>query len=59
MSAHNLAAARSVPGSWWPAWTGWLKPHAGAMLPAPKSAGNTQHPATEPAPGRYVKAKAP
>jgi polyhydroxyalkanoate synthase subunit PhaC len=54
-----LEAARSEPGSWWPAWYAWLKPHAGAMQPAPKNAGNAQHPATEPAPGRYVKAKAP
>ena len=54
-----LEHAHSEPGSWWPAWCGWLKPHAGTMLPAPKSAGNAQHPATEPAPGRYVKAKAP
>ena len=54
-----LEHARSEPGSWWPAWGRWLKAHAGAMVPAPKSAGNARHAATEPAPGRYVKAKAP
>ena len=54
-----LEAARSEPGSWWPAWSGWLKPHAGARVPAPKSAGNATYAAIEPAPGRYVKAKAP
>ncbi len=54
-----LANARSEPGSWWPAWDRWLKLHAGAMVAAPKAAGNALHTATEPAPGRYVKAKAP
>jgi polyhydroxyalkanoate synthase len=54
-----LEQARSEPGSWWPAWDAWLKTHAGALVPAPKKAGNAQHAATEPAPGRYVKAKAP
>ena len=54
-----LEHSRSEPGSWWPAWDRWLKAHAGAMVPAPKDAGNARHPAIEPAPGRYVKAKAP
>lgn len=54
-----LENARSEPGSWWPAWGAWLKTHAGAMVPAPKSAGSSKHAAIEPAPGRYVKAKAP
>ena len=54
-----LAGARDVPGSWWPAWIAWLKPNAGAMVAAPASAGNRRHAAIEPAPGRYVKAKAP
>jgi polyhydroxyalkanoate synthase subunit PhaC len=54
-----LEAARSEPGSWWPTWSAWLKTHAGAMVAAPKSAGNSKHAVIEPAPGRYVKAKAP
>jgi len=36
----------------------WLEQHAGALVPAPKSAGNRKFPVIEPAPGRYVKAKA-
>ena len=54
-----LAGARDVPGSWWPEWIAWLKPNAGAMVAAPASAGNRRHAVIEPAPGRYVKAKAP
>ena len=54
-----LAEARDVPGSWWPEWIAWLKPHAGAMVDAPKAPGNRRFAAIEAAPGRYVKAKAP
>ncbi len=53
-----LAGAQEVPGSWWPQWTEWLAPHGGRLVPAPKAPGNRQHRAIEPAPGRYVKAKA-
>jgi polyhydroxyalkanoate synthase len=53
-----LAGATEVPGSWWPQWTGWLEPLAGKRVPAPKSPGNRQFKPIEPAPGRYVKAKA-
>ncbi|MBC7938562.1 MAG: class I poly(R)-hydroxyalkanoic acid synthase [Chitinophagaceae bacterium] len=51
-------SATEHPGSWWPQWTGWLKTHAGKQVPAPKTPGNRQFQAIEPAPGRYVKAKA-
>ena len=51
-------SATEVPGSWWPDWANWLKPHAGKMVPAPKSYGDRKHRVIEPAPGRYVKAKA-
>lgn len=51
-------SAQEVPGSWWTDWAAWLKPHAGRMVPAPKAYGDRQHKAIEPAPGRYVKAKA-
>ena len=45
-------------GSWWPDWTAWLKSHGGGWVAAPKSPGDARHPVIEPAPGRYVKAKA-
>ena len=54
-----LDGACDVPGSWWPEWIAWLKPNAGAMVAAPALAGNRRHAMIEPAPGRFVKAKAP
>jgi polyhydroxyalkanoate synthase subunit PhaC len=54
-----IESAGNEPGSWWPAWSGWLKGHAGALVPAPKTPGNRQFAVIEPAPGSYVKAKAP
>ena len=53
-----LDSAMSVAGSWWPAWMDWLETHAGAMRAAPRRAGSSKFPVIEPAPGRYVKAKA-
>jgi polyhydroxyalkanoate synthase subunit PhaC len=53
-----LEAAMEQPGSWWPDWAKWLKGHAGALVPAPKAAGNRKYKSIEPAPGRYVKQKA-
>ncbi len=53
-----LSSAKEVPGSWWTDWSAWLKPHAGKLVPAPKAYGDRQHKSIEPAPGRYVKAKA-
>jgi polyhydroxyalkanoate synthase subunit PhaC len=53
-----LSGATEHPGSWWTTWAGWLKPQAGALVPAPKKPGSTRYPPIEPAPGRYVKAKA-
>jgi polyhydroxyalkanoate synthase subunit PhaC len=50
--------ATEQPGSWWPVWTGWLKPRAGKLVNAPKSAGSSTFKPIEAAPGRYVKAKA-
>jgi polyhydroxyalkanoate synthase len=54
-----LAAAESVPGSWWPAWTEWLTPHSGPQVDARRQLGNAQFSPIEDAPGRYVKEKAP
>ncbi|MBA2963284.1 MULTISPECIES: PHA/PHB synthase family protein [Ramlibacter] len=57
--ADWLAGATEHPGSWWSDWSGWLKPLAGKQVPAPKRYGKgTAYQPIEPAPGRYVKAKA-
>jgi len=53
-----LDSAKEMPGSWWTDWSAWLKPHAGKQVPAPNTYGNKSHKVIEPAPGRYVKAKA-
>lgn len=51
--------AKEHPGSWWTDWSTWLKGHAGKQIAAPKAYGKgTRYKAIEPAPGRYVKAKA-
>ncbi len=57
--AEWLAGAQEHPGSWWTDWAQWLKGHAGKQIPAPETYGNGKaYKAIEPAPGRYVKAKA-
>ncbi|AMO24833.1 class I poly(R)-hydroxyalkanoic acid synthase [Ramlibacter solisilvae] len=54
-----LKGAKEHPGSWWTDWSAWLKPHAGKLIAAPKNYGKgSKYKAIEPAPGRYVKAKA-
>jgi polyhydroxyalkanoate synthase len=53
-----IASAKEHPGSWWTDWSDWLKGHAGKQVAAPKTYGSRAYKATEPAPGRYVKAKA-
>ncbi|MFP5466371.1 MAG: class I poly(R)-hydroxyalkanoic acid synthase [Gammaproteobacteria bacterium] len=54
-----IASATEHPGSWWTDWSAWLKSHAGKQVAAPKTYGKAkQYPVIEPAPGRYVKAKA-
>ncbi|KAF1022761.1 MAG: Poly(3-hydroxyalkanoate) polymerase subunit PhaC [Paracidovorax wautersii] len=50
--------ATEQPGSWWPDWSQWLQGHAGRKVKAPTSYGSDAYPALEPAPGRYVRAKA-
>ena len=53
-----LDGATEHPGSWWTDWSGWLAPHGGKQVPAPKAPGSRRHKPIEPAPGRYVKVKA-
>jgi polyhydroxyalkanoate synthase len=53
-----LEGATERAGSWWPVWTKWLERFAGKPVPAPKGYGNRRFSPIEPAPGRYVKAKA-
>ena len=57
--ADWLAGAEEHPGSWWTDWAQWLKGHGGKQIAAPKAYGKgSAYKASEPAPGRYVKAKA-
>ena len=51
-------SATEHPGSWWTDWTDWLQPMSGKLTAAPKAPGSKKYKAIEPAPGRYVKAKA-
>ena len=53
-----LQSAQEHPGSWWTDWSAWLKGQAGKLIAAPKSYGSRKYKVVEPAPGRYVKAKA-
>ena len=53
-----LKNATQQPGSWWPEWASFLEEHAGPRVKAPSKYGNATYKAIEPAPGRYVKAKA-
>ena len=53
-----LAQAREQGGSWWPMWSAWLEKYQGGRREAPTRTGSDQHPAIEPAPGRYVKQRA-
>jgi polyhydroxyalkanoate synthase subunit PhaC len=54
-----IASASEHKGSWWTDWAAWLKPLSGKQIAAPKAYGKGKsYVAIEPAPGRYVKAKA-
>lgn len=54
-----LQGSQEHAGSWWDDWAQWLAGQAGPMVAAPKRYGRgTVYQAIEPAPGRYVKAKA-
>ena len=52
-----LETAQSVPGSWWPEWSSWLRGRAGGEIAARKTVGNRKYKRIEAAPGRYVKEK--
>jgi len=51
-------SATEKPGSWWPDWAAWLESQGGPMVAAPKATAIKKYKPIEPAPGRYVKAKA-
>ncbi len=53
-----IASSTEHKGSWWGDWSSWLADHAGKQIAAPKTYGSRKHKAIEPAPGRYVQAKA-
>ena len=53
-----IAGATEHKGSWWTDWSNWLADQAGKEVAAPKSYGKGKYKAIEPAPGRYVQAKA-
>ena len=53
-----IADSTEHKGSWWTDWAAWLKSQSGAQIAAPKGYGSRKYKAIEPAPGRYVKAKA-
>jgi poly[(R)-3-hydroxyalkanoate] polymerase subunit PhaC len=52
-----LQAAREMPGSWWPDWSGWLCSRSGKQVPARTRLGSSAFPEIEPAPGRYVQVR--
>ncbi len=53
-----ISASTEQKGSWWTDWATWLKGQSGKEITAPKNYGSRKYKAIEPAPGRYVKAKA-
>jgi polyhydroxyalkanoate synthase len=56
---HWFKQAQQYPGSWWTAWSDWLALQGSDdEVPARKKLGNAKYKPIEPAPGRYVKAKA-
>jgi polyhydroxyalkanoate synthase subunit PhaC len=53
-----MQGAVEHPGSWWTDWSTWLATQGGKQITAPKTYGKGKHKVIEPAPGRYVLAKA-
>jgi polyhydroxyalkanoate synthase len=56
--ADWFAGATEVKGSWWPEWAKFLAENGGKDVAPPAQPGNAQYQPIEPAPGRYVKARA-
>lgn len=52
-----LADAQEHPGSWWNAWSEWLKSYRGKQVAARKRFGNARHKPLGDAPGTYVMKK--
>jgi polyhydroxyalkanoate synthase len=53
-----LASATEMPDIWWNGWIQWLAPKTGKPVAASRRLDSNQDPVVEPAPGRYVKARA-
>jgi len=53
-----FSGATEHPGSWWGEWSEFLAAHGGKDVKARSKLGNAKYEPIEPAPGRYVKAKA-
>jgi polyhydroxyalkanoate synthase len=53
-----MAGATEVKGSWWPEWAKFLAEHGGKDVPPPAKPGSARYQPIEPAPGRYVRARA-
>ncbi|MGA2927396.1 MAG: alpha/beta fold hydrolase [Solirubrobacteraceae bacterium] len=53
------AGARQQQGTWWTHWAAWARERAGAERKAPSRLGSATHPVIEPAPGSYVRDRAP
>jgi polyhydroxyalkanoate synthase len=53
-----LESAAEHKGSWWPEWAKFLAENGGVQVPAPGTAGSSDYPPSEPAPGRYVQVRA-
>jgi polyhydroxyalkanoate synthase subunit PhaC len=54
-----LAGAEKQQGSWWEAWADWITARSDDRQPAPEELGSERHPALDPAPGLYVRDRAP
>ena len=53
-----LAGADEKPGSWWPDWRAWIDDTSPSGKVPAREPGRGAYPVIEPAPGRYVKARA-
>jgi len=49
--------AQLTDGTWWEDWATWMAERGGPMVAAPRRVGSKEHPAIEPSPGSYVRAR--